>query len=284
MADNVSIKDASNNTVTVAADEVTDGTLGTVEVQYLKIMDGTINGTNKAAVSASGELSTKVVSALPAGTNLMGKVGIDQTTPGTTNAVSLSQIGATTASTGNGTVDTGTLRVAIASNNTAFSVNATAAGDVAHDSVDSGNPVKIGGKALTANPTAVATGDRVQATFDTVGRIVPTNTHVRALVGHQTTTITSSTAETTFVSAIASTFCDLSTLSITNKSASSTVVTIRDATAGTTRMVHNIPAGGGMVLSFPTPIPQTTVNNNWTIQCTTSVDSLYVHAVYLKNV
>lgn len=284
MSDNVSIKDAASVTVTVATDEVTDGTLGTVQVQYLKIMDGTLNGTNKAAVSAAGELSTKVVSALPAGTNLLGSVGIDQTTVGTTNAVSLKYINATAVSTGNGTVDTGTQRVSIASNNTAFSVNAASAGDVAHDAVDSGNPVKIGGKALTANPTAVATGDRVQATFDTVGRIVPTNTHVRALVGQQTTTITSSTAETTFITAIASTFCDISTLSITNKSASSTVVTIRDATAGTTRMVHNIPAGGGIVLPFHTPLPQTAVNNNWTIQCTTSVDSLYIHATYLKNI
>jgi len=47
MADNVTIKDASNATQTVATDEVVDGTLGTVEVQYVKIMDGDLNGTTK---------------------------------------------------------------------------------------------------------------------------------------------------------------------------------------------------------------------------------------------
>jgi hypothetical protein len=67
---------------------------------------------------------TSITNALPAGTNLLGKTGIDQTTPGTTNAVSLAQIGSTTAATGNGVVGAGVQRVAIASDNTAFSVNA----------------------------------------------------------------------------------------------------------------------------------------------------------------
>lgn len=65
---------------------------------------------------------------LSPGTNLVGKVGFDQTTPGTTNATSLSQIGSTTVATGNGTVGTGVQRVAIASDNTAFSVNASISG------------------------------------------------------------------------------------------------------------------------------------------------------------
>lgn len=48
-----------------------------------------------------------------------------------------------------------------------------AAGDVAHDAVDSGSPVKIGGKATTSVPTAVsATGDRTDAWFDQWGRQV----------------------------------------------------------------------------------------------------------------
>jgi hypothetical protein len=46
-----------------------------------------------------------------------------------------------------------------------------AAGDVAHDAVDSGNPIKVGGKAASAAPTAVAAGDRVNAYFDTAGRL-----------------------------------------------------------------------------------------------------------------
>lgn len=51
-ADNVAITAGSGTTV--AADEVVDGTLGTVKVQYVKIMDGTLDGTSKATVNATG--------------------------------------------------------------------------------------------------------------------------------------------------------------------------------------------------------------------------------------
>ena len=52
MADNVAITAGSG--VTIAADELTDGVLGSVKVQYVKIMDGTLDGTSKATVGAAG--------------------------------------------------------------------------------------------------------------------------------------------------------------------------------------------------------------------------------------
>jgi hypothetical protein len=63
-----------------------------------------------------------IVAAIPAGTNLIGKVGIDQTTPGTTNAV-------------------------------------VATGNVASGATDSGNPVKAGGIYNSTAPT-LTTGQR----------------------------------------------------------------------------------------------------------------------------
>jgi hypothetical protein len=42
-------------------------------------------------------------------------------------------------------------------------------GNVAHDAADSGNPVKIGGRARTSNPTAVSDLDRVDTWFDQYG-------------------------------------------------------------------------------------------------------------------
>lgn len=42
-------------------------------------------------------------------------------------------------------------------------------GNVAHDGVDSGNPVKVGGVANASTPAAVANADRVDAWFTTVG-------------------------------------------------------------------------------------------------------------------
>lgn len=52
MADNVAITAGSGTTI--AADEVSDGTLGSVKVQYVKIMDGTLDGTTKATVNSNG--------------------------------------------------------------------------------------------------------------------------------------------------------------------------------------------------------------------------------------
>lgn len=45
------------------------------------------------------------------------------------------------------------------------------AGDKAHDAVDAGNPVKVGGKASASKPAAVANGDRVNAWLDEYGQI-----------------------------------------------------------------------------------------------------------------
>lgn len=44
-------------------------------------------------------------------------------------------------------------------------------GNKAHDDTDTGNPIKIGGKASVPYPSAVASGDRTDAWFDTEGRL-----------------------------------------------------------------------------------------------------------------
>jgi len=44
-------------------------------------------------------------------------------------------------------------------------------GDVAHDTADAGNPIKVGGFAISSSfPTAANSGDRVNAIFDRVGK------------------------------------------------------------------------------------------------------------------
>lgn len=77
--------------------------------------DRLLNGHGTAAKSLRVELPTDGtgVVGLNAGSNLVGKVGIDQTTPGTTDAVSVGYIGANAASSGSGAVGTGSLRVAV---------------------------------------------------------------------------------------------------------------------------------------------------------------------------
>lgn len=143
---------------TVTANIGTSGSLAldatlTGGTQQSKITDGTNVATVKAASTAAGAADKAVVVAISpnntvgvtgtfwqatqpvslatntptiaAGSAIIGKVGIDQTTVGTTNAISLAQIGANTVLTGNGVAGTGAQRVTIASDNTAFAVNAT---------------------------------------------------------------------------------------------------------------------------------------------------------------
>lgn len=55
---------------------------------------------------------------------------------------------------------------------TASNLNAQVVGEVAHDAADSGNPLKLGGRASAeAGKTAVAADDRVDAHFDTKGHL-----------------------------------------------------------------------------------------------------------------
>jgi hypothetical protein len=65
MADNVNITEAG--TTAIAADEVVDGTLGTVKVQYVKLVDGALGGTTKvmATVRAQPTDSGLVVRQVP---------------------------------------------------------------------------------------------------------------------------------------------------------------------------------------------------------------------------
>lgn len=56
-------------------------------------------------------------------------------------------------------VNVGTMAALPAGSNAIGSV--VSAGNVAHDAADSGNPLKVGGKAYTSAPAAVADGDRV---------------------------------------------------------------------------------------------------------------------------
>lgn len=91
------------------------------------------NGSTWDRLRTVGTGILSVSGVLTAGSAIIGKIGIDQTTPGTTNLVALAanqtinvaQINGATPLMGNGVTGTGSQRVTIASDQTAFSVNAT---------------------------------------------------------------------------------------------------------------------------------------------------------------
>jgi hypothetical protein len=106
-----------------------------------------------------------------AGTPSTSVVTVQGITNGTKLDMNEAQVAGATLSTGNGVVGTGVQRVAIASDNTAFSVNATATGNVASGTTDSGNGIKIAGVGIATQPTAVTAGQRVDAAFSLKGAL-----------------------------------------------------------------------------------------------------------------
>lgn len=67
--------------------------------------------------------------------------------------------------------------------------NVAAAGDVAHDVADSGNPIKVGGKANVNLPAAVGEDDRINAAFDLQGQLRTLNTNIVSTDNSTTATL-----------------------------------------------------------------------------------------------
>jgi len=88
---------------------------GTITITGTPFYGSFANNTVSAIQSGTWNIgSITTLPALVAGSAIIGKVGIDQTTVGTTNGVSLAQIGSTTVSTGTGAQGAGTPRVTVA--------------------------------------------------------------------------------------------------------------------------------------------------------------------------
>lgn len=107
----------------------------------------------------------------------------------------------------------------------------------------------------------------------------------RGTKAKQNTTITSSTAETTIVTAESGKYLDLYGLVITNSSATGTLVTIKDDTAGTTRFVFYVPPTDvrGFMVPAVDAHEQAATNKNWTATCGSSVASVYITALVVRN-
>lgn len=113
-----------------------------------------ISSTNKLAVDASVSVDTSALATFAKQDTQITALGsLTETAPAND-----------TASSGlNGRLQR------IAQNITTLIASLFVTGNVAHDGVDSGNPIKIGGKATTSIPSVVASGDRVDAYFNDRG-------------------------------------------------------------------------------------------------------------------
>jgi hypothetical protein len=192
--------------------------------------------------------------------------------------IDVSSVAGTTA----GTAASGVLKVGVVG-------SAGAAMDAATGAAVPANGIYNGVRAAIANPTNATGGNLVGMMADKAGRLVVTPGHVRELVSVQTTTISASTSETVIVSAPGpSVFADISQISITTTNAAAATLTLKDATAGTTRAVWNYPSAAAnpnvpLILDFPVPMPQAVANNNWTLTASVNAGNFIVNVVYVKN-
>lgn len=224
-------------------------------------------------------------------------VGIDQSTPGATNAVDVTNF-PVTVDTAAGNSSANTIRVVVASNQAAIPASQSGTWNIGTVTTITGittafgataasvpaNVVLNGARAATANPVAVTDGQAVGLMADKLGKLVCVGA-IRTLKGSQKTTLSNTTSETTIVTAVASTFLDLYGLVLANTGATTTKVDIRDTTGGSIIATIEVPAAEtrGFMLTVDSAIPQTTVNTNWTAQCASATTAMEVTALYVKN-
>lgn len=135
-------------------------------------------------------------------------------------------------------------------------------GQLAHDAVDAGNPLKIGAKAQSAEITAVANGDLANLITDLVGKLIvlPYANPENFVSGVITTAMTVTTSTSLIAAPAAGLRNYITQITVSNAHATvGTDMIIQDGSAGT--ILYNIPAAavyGGAALSFPTPLRQPT--------------------------
>lgn len=161
-------------------------------------------------------------------------------------------------------------------------------GNIAHDTADAGNPIKIGGKALSADPTAVATGDRVNALFDLLGKQVflPYTIPENMVSGAITSAMTGTTSTSLVAAPGAGLRNYITTIIVSNAHATvGTDVIIQDGSGGTTLLT--IPAAavyGGAAIPLPTPLRQPTTNTALYCANVTTGASTKVSAIGYKSI
>ena len=137
-------------------------------------------------------------------------------------------------------------------------LSTVSAGDVAHDAVDSGNPVKGGHAATTslAGLTLVANADRVNsyAGIDGVQIIRPHCNLEDIVSGVLANTDGASTSVIAAQGAGIKVY--ITTAIFANTSASAVTGDLRDGTAGSVKATFPIPANtSGAICNFPVPLP-----------------------------
>lgn len=261
IASPVPITDNSGS-LTVDGTVAISGTVAVTDNSGSLTVDGTVAVSSLPAIPAGtnniGDVDVLTLPALPAGTNNIGDVDILSIAAGDNNI---------------GNVDVVTLP--------------GVAGTVAHDSADSGNPVKVGGRARSSEITAVANDDITDFVADLTGKqiVLPYANPENFVSGAITTAMTGTTSTSLVAAPGAGLRNYITTIIVSNSHATvGTDVVIQDGSGGTTLLT--IPAAavyGGAVIQLPTPLRQPTTNTALYCANVTTGASTKVSAVGYKG-
>ena len=252
MADNTTLNEGSGGDV-IATDDINGVKHQRVKIEYGN--DGSATDVSDAnplpvddaggslTVDNAGTFAVQVNAALPAGANAIGKLAA------------------------NSGVDIGDVDVLTLPG---------VAGDVGHDAADSGNPIKVGAKAVNAEPTAVAANDRVDLIADLVGKLVtlPYANPESFISGTVNATDAADTA--VLAAAGAGVRNHVTSIVVHNSSATDAYVTIKDGSAS--KLVIPAPANSGATHTLPVPL-RGTANTAINFAASASVTTMYVSAV-----
>lgn len=134
-----------------------------------------------------------------------------------------------------------------------------------------------------SNPTPVLDGQRVESTYDDVGRAIVVPYQVRDLVQTAYASVSSGTP-VTLISGDSGFFHDLMEISFaSNSTVAVTSVTLKDD--GTTVRIVDIPPDDTVQLTFPVPLNQGAKGGNWQVDMddVTGV-TIDIGATYIRNV
>jgi hypothetical protein len=261
---------ATNPLVTQVGDGTHTVTLNSTTYSSKYGLDVNLLGTLGTAFSTAGFVDIKGAD---------GNVFVRQATAANLNA--------TVVGTGTFAVQaaqSGTWTVGLTSGTGPIKVEGNAGGafDAATNATPPANAVQIGCIAATALPSANTATDLTVPMTDKFGRTVVLPQAMRDLVAYVGTTITSSTSATNILTGISGVYTDICSLTITNSSSTATTLTLSDGTNSYPFSAGAGP-GWGITIPFSPPIPATSANTNWTLQCGTSVASILVVVGYVKN-
>lgn len=158
---------------------------------------------------------------------------------------------------------TGTL-TGVTTVTTVTTVSTLTGGGVAHDGADSGNPLKIGGRAVSAELAAVANNDRADFVTDLTGKqiVLPYSNPENFVSGAITTAMTGTTSTSLVAAPGAGLRNYITQITVSNAHATvGTDVVIQDGSGGTT--LYTLPAAaayGGASITFNVPLRQPTTN------------------------